>query len=781
MNHNLTTRQFNISFAKITLSILLLLCIPFVSVNASAQENQGVLEEVIVTAQRRAESAQDVPIAMAAFTSSELKALSVTNLQELIAFVPGVELFDDRGAGMPVWVIRGVGLKDFNSNNAPTAAIYYDDFYLTSNVMGGIGMFDIEQIEILKGPQGGLYGRNTTGGAIRVNSVKPSTEMRSGYAKGTYGSWGRYGFEGAVGGPISDNVAYRVAGVFDQGGGWQDSLTTAKDDKHGDRDFYAIRAQLLFKPNENVDINVKLDFGEDNSETILGRAIGTQDMVYLEPPCQAILAGLRDDSTCGTWTNATLAFFTGDPGDLPDVQSANGDRILANPISHVNNDWLGLNLQLHWDIGYATFSSITGYIDYRNIQLTDFDASPFVFAHEDGDAQLEAWSQEFRLVSNSSGPFSWLVGMSYSEDTDEEFRIMSLMDNWIIASDIGGSGDRGFDQETESWAVYGQGAYDINDRWRLNGSLRYTDESKSLSDAFFYLPDFGIYLFEGIDKEYELDEPWSGHLGIDWRVADHAMLYAKMTRSYKSGGFFGGFAFDPGELDPYLEETIWAYELGFKADFLDNTFRLNGAVFFYDYSDAQGFVTKTQPSTGTDLVKLGNVGDAEHKGFELDAIWAPSSAPGLTFKAGVAYVDAEIVDSDQTMDTTEGITAPLEGLKRPGPNWSYALQGRYEFSLSGKLQGNIQLDYSWRDDYIRADMLPEGAKADLALSKRDGYGLLNARLGMGSIDGPWNVALVGKNLTDEIYTINAAGDSLGSYWDALGQPRSWALELTYTF
>jgi len=766
MNQRLAIRLFNISSAKTIFSALLLFCGPFSSVNVSAEEYDNALEEVVVTAQRRAENVQDVPIAMVAFTANELKALSVTNLQELINYVPGVELFDDRGAGMPVWVIRGVASRDFNSNNSPTAAIYYDDFYLTSNVMGGIGMFDIDQIEILKGPQGGLYGRNTTGGAIKVNSAREY----SGYARGSYGSWSRYGFEGAVGGPISDSIGFRIAGMVDQGGGWQDSLTTPEDDEYGDRDFYAIRAQLLFQPTDNVDINIKLDAGEDNSETILGRAIGTQDPVFLEPLCQPILAGQRDDSNCGTWTNATLAALGLPPGPFPDVQSENGDEVLSSPINHIDNDWLGLSLQIHCN-----------YLDYRNIQLTDFDASPLVFQHEDGDAQLESWSQEFRLVSNSSGPFSWVAGLSYSEDTDEEFRTVFLKDNFFIASGLGGSGDRGFVQKTKSWAIYGQGSYDISDSWRLNGALRYTDETRDLNDAFFFLTDFDFFLYEGVDKKYELDEPWSGHLGVDWRPTDTAMLYAKITRAYKSGGFFGGFAFSPEELDPYFEETNWAYEVGFKADFLDNTFRLNGAFFFYDYSDAQGFIDIFEPSTGTTLSKLGNVGDAEHVGFELDAIWAPSAAPGLSFKAGVAYVDAEIVDSDQIVETSEGIEGTLEGLKRGGPNWSYALQGRYEFDMSDKFLGNIQVDYSWRDDFVRADMLPPGAKADLAISKRDGYGLLSARFALGSIDGRWNVAVIGKNLTDEVYTVNAAGDSLGSFWDALGLPRHWMLELMYTF
>ena len=185
------------------------------------------LEEIIVTAQKRQQSLQDVSIAISAFDGSQLQELGLTNLEQLPAVVPSVELSDARGAGQPTWVIRGAGLADFNANNTPVAAIFYDEVYMTSNALGGIGLFDVARVEVLKGPQGGLYGRNATGGAIRILSESPGLEATSGYVRGTYGTWDRWGLEGAVGGPIiADKLAYRLALHTDQGGGWQDSLAT---------------------------------------------------------------------------------------------------------------------------------------------------------------------------------------------------------------------------------------------------------------------------------------------------------------------------------------------------------------------------------------------------------------------------------------------------------------------------------------------------------------------------------------------------------------------------
>jgi iron complex outermembrane receptor protein len=223
------------------------------------------MEEIVVKAQKRDENAQEVPISLVAINKEQLQRLRIAQLQEVTETVPGVEIYDERGSSQPTWVIRGVGLADFNVNNTPTATIYYDDFHQPANLMGGIGIFDIESVEILKGPQSGLYGRNTTGGAVLINTTKPSFEPYAGYVNGWFGEWQRYGIEAAIGGQLSDRVAFRIAAMTEQGGGWQDSLTTSTDDKHGDRDYKSLRAQLLVGLSDNAELLVKLEMGSDAS------------------------------------------------------------------------------------------------------------------------------------------------------------------------------------------------------------------------------------------------------------------------------------------------------------------------------------------------------------------------------------------------------------------------------------------------------------------------------------------------------------------------------------
>lgn len=754
----------------------------------AAVAQTGPLDEVVVTAQKRSESAQDVPIAIAAFGGKQMRDYGLRDLRELAEFVPGVTLYDDRGeSSQPTWVIRGVGLADFNANNTPTAAIYYDEFYLTSNVMGGIGLFDIERVEVLKGPQGGLYGRNTTGGAVRVQSVRPSFDGYSGYGTFSYGRFGAINVDGAVGGPISDKVAFRLAAMTRQGGGYQDSLVTPKDDNWGDADFWAVRGQLLFEPTDSFSALIKVEGGQDKAETPLGHGIGAYDATggY----CPAVQAGYQDDTTCLHWSNVTNLANGNPVGLLPSAQSGDGKVVLSNPINRLDNDWFSATAQLNWDLNFATLTSITGYIDYNSKQAFDYDGGFLDTGHEFNDSPVSAWSEELRLISNGNGsPLTWMAGFLYAEDKLDEFRTFTFPDNVLIFGSLV-SADRGFQQKSKSWAAYGQAEYRLTDAVKAHVSLRYTDEKKRLWDGFSYLnatpgvPGVSpggneVPFVVGATKQYKLKANWSGDAGLDWQVSDDAMLYGKVSRGVKSGGFFGGFFLGDAELDPYLEETVWAYEVGFKTDWFDNSLRLNGAAFYYDYSDVQGFISRFSTVTNTLLTKLGNQGGAKHTGVELDAAWAPASIDGLTLTAGGSWLRA-IRDTTDTFTGLDGVVRPYDGLRRGNaPKFSYFLQGRYERQLTGSLEGMAQVNYSWRDDL--SDVAGSGALINAALTGgTTAYGTLNARVQIGDVDGRWNVALLGKNLTDETYISNQTSDTIGGRLQNYGRPRTWAIELNY--
>jgi iron complex outermembrane receptor protein len=755
------------------------------------------IEEIIVTANKRAQSIQDVPIAISAFDNAALAEIGADSLENLTNFVPGVALFDDRGAGQPTWVIRGVGLADFNANNTPTAAIYYDEAYMTSNALGGIGLYDVERVEVLKGPQGGLYGRNTTGGAVRIVSNRPNVAESGGYASVGYEA--RYGgtvVEGAYNAAVSEELALRVAMQRTDGGGWQDSLATPEDDDHGDRDSLAIRGQLLYSPSDDLEILFKADIGRDNSETMLGRANGFySDAIDEDPtsdgygyplffPCAAIMSGQRDETTCFGMHN-----LLGDPR-LPSDQTKNGSVVLSNPINQLDNDWTGYTLTVDKDLGYASLVSISSFLNFDYYQDFDYDGTPFVLVqsrdgYPDHDTTIEQWSQEFRLLSNNEGPLTWLAGATYAKDTNDtmtsaDVTMLSMLDPENVPFDLV---TNTYSQETTTWAVYGQAGYDISDSLNINGSLRYTDEDKEID----YVTNMGvgsnitaIGSVEGLTSS--LDSNWSGHLGIDWRVTDNTLVYAKYSRGFKSGGFFAAWTDDVDTLIPYKEEVNDAFEVGVKSNPSDEL-QVNASVYFYDYQDTQG--KRSLPAdvavnqSGT-LSGLGTLGDAEHTGAELDLLWSPAQMPGFSVQLAGAWLDAEITSSDYVSYDQLGVETSLEGLDRDfAPKTSYSVNIRQEANVTESLLGSASLTYSWRDDLApRSSQLSD---IDYGLLGQTDYGVLNLYLAIANVNEGWELSIVGENITDEVYIVRATGDDGGSYMDMLGRPATWSVNARFDF
>jgi iron complex outermembrane receptor protein len=747
------------------------------STAALAQAPSGGIETVVVTAERREERLQDIPIAAVAFDQNQLREMGADRLEDIVRNVPNVTLYDDRGSGQPTWVIRGVGLADFNPNNTPTAAVFYDEFYLPSNELAGVGLFDIQRVEVLKGPQGGLYGRNTSGGAVRVISAKPDFDGLSGFVDGFYGSWNRGQVQGAVNVPVADNVAIRVAGMIDRGGGWQDSLATPQNDHWGDHDFTALRGQVRVKPTESSDILFKAEWGHDGSETQLGRAVGTENLAG-SGYCAPVLAGYLDDSVCGTWADRNNILHGNPPSPSARDQSDDASVVLSNPINKLDNTWYDFNLQASNDFGFATLTSITGWMHYLNRQPFDYDGSQLVLGHENSRVKFDVWSQEFRLVSNDEGPFTWLAGVSYNADFIEDNRTFSFADNTLAAPPPVNLVQRGYHQSTRAWAIYGNAAYKLTDDIRIHGSLRYTDEHKEMNDAYALIPTIGLYLFQNVSETLNLHTHWVGDAGIDYHPLENAMVYAKATRGYKSGGFFGGISSDPGQLAPYKEESIWSYEIGAKTVWWDQLVA-NVAAFYYDYSDRQGYLNQINPITHMTAVLLGNVGDVAMKGAELELSWMPPQVPGLTLGFNPAYLSGEIVDSDATSYTITGIKYSLQGLPVNAPMWSYTTSGKYEHPITDDLLGSISFDYAWRRSPNPTLAYAANNLVTYAIYHIPSYGTLNGRLAIASDAGKWELALEGKNLTDAAFWTVATRDSAGSYMHLYNQPRNWRLEFSY--
>ena len=741
------------------------------AVPASAAE----LEEIIVTAQKRSEDQQKIGIAIDSFRAEDLRNLGMHSLADVTKFSSNVQLYDEYGSGQPTWVIRGVGLQDFNANNTPTAAIYIDDVYQTSNVMGSQALFDLERIEVLKGPQGALYGRNTSGGAVRVLSTRPDPQRVDGYVYANYGRWDDTAFEGAVNVPLSDSTAVRVAGRWNGGGnGWQQNVVT--DGEHGKQDRWAARMSLLSSIGEKGEVMLRVHGAGDKSETVLSQTIGLYDLAATfatgQPTyCAPLMSGRLDNSQCAAYS--TLYDFR-----FPDQQSSDGRKTLADPINQLDNTSVGASLQVSWEFEGATLTSITGYEDFEYGLRFDYDGGFGEYSHQDARTDIKAWSQEFRLASTGNEPLQWQLGLEYAKDDLTEDREFQFQDDiFTLVPTFGGqAGLLSYDQTTESWAAWGQVGWQVTDAVKANAGVRYTDEQKSYEDGGIAVRSDGFEFpfFTGLHDELQLGI-LSGKLGVDWVVSDEAMLYASLSRGFKSGGFFGGFP-SGGEssIRPYDEETVNAYEVGVKSQWFENSLRLNVALFHYDYFDAQGYVNEVDDN-GFLVTRLGNVGDAEHDGAEVEVQWLPTEH--LSLEANAAWLDAKYTDSDKVITTWLGTTVPFEGMdRRTAPDFSYNLVGRYTMPVGDALMTTLQVDYNWRDDLGTDDL---SVIENTMTSLQDAYGLLGARLSLAATDGAWEVALWGRNLADEEYVTNVTNDNVASWIQLPGQPMSYGIEGTY--
>lgn len=731
-----------------------------------AQEDQGEnsgIERIQVTSQKRTQSVQEVGIAISAFNSDDLKNKGIDDIGGLTESLANVELQDITGGGMPVMVIRGVGLQDIRVNNTPTTPFYIDEVYQASIAQAAFTMYDIERVEILKGPQGGLYGRNATGGAVQVISTKPEFEAANGYVRAGYGKWNKVDLEGAFGTELTDTVAIRVAGKsVTSGDTYTHSVSENKD--HGEADVWGGRAMLRIKASDELDILLKLHGGEDKSETDLLRASavyagGTPLVPGLsEEALNGDTCAIPGATNCYTMDGRTHA-EQGVTGSVHDTTSSTYPKL--------DSSWSGFSARINWTFGDYELTSITAKDEFNHGRDTDFDAHSTEAQHIMYRSDLESISQEIRLASSGEN-YNWIIGASYAEDTLSEDTLLFGAEGPLVLFGLT-EASQAYEQEVESKSVYGHLNYLIDDLLTVTTELRYTEEDKSM---------VGGSLFSQIDDSTNYDAV-SGKLGVSYQLSDDAMIYANLSRGFKSGGYPGGIVFSADALASYDQETVNAIELGSKTEWLDNTLRMNGAIFYYDYQDQQGIAQIENPLGGV-IKKLGNLGDSEIKGAELDLTWLP--AEGWYMQVGLGYTDAIIAESIATTKDTFGTVAgdlQLEGVDLPNvANWSFNTTISYEHTLSDDLLGIAQLTYSIKDD---VDLTMAITDQEKTFYNEDGYSLANARYTVMSEDETWSVAAYINNVTNQEYRTTARPDGLFGFYEMYGAPRSFGVVFNYNW
>jgi len=763
-------------------------------VDDKIQENGDAKEQIetlVITSQKRIQNIQKVGIAVTALYGDDLREQNIGKAIDIEKVVPNMSVKNNGGGGVPIVMVRGVGLQNFRVNDSPTTSFYIDEVYQTSIATASFSMYDLERIEVLKGPQGGLYGRNTIGGAIQIISTKPSlTDGNIGFIDLGIGSFNTKEIEFGANFDISTNVAARVSGHLDQRDDGDD-YSTATNEHYGEADRWGLRAQFLYQASDEIDFLLKAHAGSMEVELPLLQSLGLYANIgdagafgyedtslgLLSGLLGAGPAGLCDSVLSGQGTNqqscATLTGVTPENYGLSDSNYASASQSV---LPYLDNNWSGLSLISNVDFNGTTLTSITAYdtIEYHRTQ--DSDATSVVFLDGDYYTDIDFWSQEFRLTSAADDTFNWILGASYSEDTLTESSglfgsegILPLLFDGAINT------QQNYKQKSDGYSVYGHSTYALTNALNLITELRYTKENKS------FVGDTTLGFAPGVDVPIvAIDDSasfsaLSGKLGITYAASDNLFFYGNVSKGFKTGGFFGGFVTSVEQLAPYDEETIWAYEVGFKSDLLDNRLRINGSVLKYDRQDVQA--NAADPTAVVSIARLTNIGEVDTRGAELEFTWLATD--DLLIELDLGYTDAYISKTNFESATAVPLleSASVEGANLPNySKFSANFLARYEHDISTQFSGAIQLEYSYRSDLDLSLILqPE---IENAILNEPGVALMNLRYVLNN-SNDWKITASIENLTDEIYRVETTNNGFFGMHERYSIGRTW--DVTYSY
>lgn len=758
-------------------SVVIALFTTSVCTVASAQtsnEDQLTIEEVVVTAERREANLQDVPISITAFSATDLEDHQVWNLGDLQSLVPNLSVHVG-DANNAVVYIRGVGQIDSVAFFEPGVGIYLDDVYLGRAQGAFLNVLDVERIEVLRGPQGTLYGRNTVGGAVKYISTAPTDEF-SAEVTTTFGNYNRVDLKASVSGALVEDRLFARLTVAQLGrDGYSDNLFDGRHD--GDQDTFFTRGVLKFDATENLSIQIAADYTNSDPDRSRTPAKVTPISILVVDPY-----------TFG------ISFENFAADEDPFVVNADFNTVEQTKTT-------GTDLNLTWDINDAlTFKSITSYRELEYGTEIDLDGTPInafgIFYFND----QTQWTQELQLAYQDSR-LSAVGGLYYFNEDGTTFD-GGVFSNFLIAL----SGDSEF--STDSYAAFGQIDYEFNDRLTGIFGVRYTDEKKAYARR---AEDFDLTALAGITFDPdtfavsythpELLNPGSADLALDggigvpragsnpepakfdnvsfkaglkYQIDDNAQVFGTISEGFKSGGFNGRVS--DGQLEPYNEETLTSYELGLKSQWLQNRLRTNFAIFYTDYKDLQVSSFEASADGMTFIPVFTNAGAATIKGAELEITALLTDR--LTMTANVGYLDAGYDEFFAEPDPVTGEVIDVSDEREivNSPKWDTFLGFSYSIPLAGG--GDVTLFANWA--YRSKTYLEVNSSENLA---QGAYSLFDAAVTWSSADDHWRVMLGGKNLADEEYRTHAfdlsafPGVELGYY----NPPRTYSITATYKF
>lgn len=756
------------------LAVVLITIAPMVSYAQDGGNASFGIEEVVVTAERREANLQDVPIAISSFSPDDLRANQVTSIGDLQALVPNLSIHVG-DANNAVVYIRGIGQIDSIAFFEPGVGIYLDDVYLGRAQGAFLDVVDVERIEVLRGPQGSLYGRNTVGGAIKYVSLAPTDEL-SGKFSAVLGNYDRTDLQASLSGPIiGDTLTGRLTVATMKHEGYSENKFDGRRD--GDRDVEFARLVLQYDPTDSISLQFAADYskGEPNRSRTPAKETDIAVLVV-------------DPYTFGT----SVEVFPADKD--PFKVNADFNRVEFTETT-------GYSLNATWDINDEwQVKSITSYRDLDYGTELDLDATPispfgiFYFNEQD------QFSQEFQLAYQGDR-LSLISGLYYYNEEGDTYD-GGVFGNFLIAA----SGEASF--KTDSYAVFGQIDYDFNEKLTGIFGFRYTEEEKDyqrLVEDFDltalagigFDPETGevrysnpellspgsadLHLGGGIGVPRPLADPdtadfdnFSPKVGLKYQWNDDTNVYATVSSGFKSGGFNGRLA--DGQLEPYDEETLTSYEIGIKSQTFDDRLRTNVSLFYNEYDDLQVSSFEATADGGSFVPVFSNAGEAVMQGVELELTALLTER--LTINANVGYLDAQYKEFLAGADPISGAPVDVSGDREMvnAPRWDTLLGFNYQIPMGNSGTLSLLADMSYRSKTY----LEVNSSENLA---QDSYTLFNAAMIYESGDGHWQVILGGKNLSDEEYRSHAfdlsafPGVELGYY----NPPRTYSLTATYQF
>lgn len=745
---------------------------------------------IVVTARRREESLQDTPISISAVTADALQERGINTVTDIGDFTPNVRFnssvpISASNATAAIYV-RGIGQNDYQLSADPGVGLYLDGVYISRGVGNVLDVLDIERIEVLRGPQGTLFGRNTIGGAVSVVTRKPADEL-SGRVQLTTGRYNRVQANGAIDVPIADGVYSSLAFFYHNREGYVDgTLINAPD--LGDTNSLAGRFALRLEPTYNLSINIAVDgtrSREESAPNVLIEAFENADAAQIY---NGVFSGAPQ--ICANPAN---------PARLSDARCYNSQWELA-PFAHggtfqtifpqfdnfgsrryqsaSDTDIWGVYGTLEWEISdNISFKSITAYRSVEGFWTRDADHSPASLVQTKNDWTQDQFSQEVQLLGNAFDErLNWVIGAYYAEEEGDHRDVVGLLDAVFLS---------GATLEAESLAFFGQATFEIVENLNLTAGIRWTEDEKTFFNNNQFIVAAGVFtgaplnpdgsgLMDGDPLMGPLgssatisDDAWTPMASLSYRWNDNLLTYISYSEGFKGGGFTQRVFPPLPNIPSFRPEFSTSYEFGFKSDLFNRRLRINGAIFRNDYTDLQ--ITVNDPTLGFAPI-VQNAAEARIEGFELELEARPIEP--LRLQAGIGYLDARYIEVD-IRGRNAGVT--LDDRLQNAPEWTLSASAAYDIDIIGFGTLTPRVDWSYRstvaNDAVNTPQLIQ-----------DGYHLLNASINFLDEDERFGLRFEVKNITNEIYLGSGYFDAFGGIIEGVyGRPREWSLSASVRF